>query len=351
MNRLLPSVILIILCGSAYSQTTTPGQLLRLARSTYEQGRLHEIESQLKPIFTDTRTTKAEKVEGYKILCQSYIYLEEPEKADEAMLNILRTDPYFQINEAVDPAEFVALYRTFRTDPIYRIGAKLGVNATRPNVRESVTAVELSSDSEYKYLIGIQFGATADLPFSKKITLHGELNYQQKRFEIDMKVDRGADLNGENQQNSLTGLESQTWLSLPITAEYLLAESRYNPYVSAGVAVDYLLASNITSERQRDNQQSIEQKKYEFTPNREKMNISIIAAAGTKLKLAGGYFVAEVRFSYGLTNVNSKETAFSNASFTLDQGYADSIFNLNTLSLTGSYIHNIFNPKKLTRRK
>jgi hypothetical protein len=81
------------------------------------------------------------------------------------------------------------------------------------------------------------------------------------------------------------------------------------------------------------------------------MNISIIAAAGTKLKLAGGYFVAEVRFSYGLTNVNSKETAFSNASFTLDQGYADSIFNLNTLSLTGSYIHNIFNPKKLTRRK
>lgn len=39
----------------------------------------------------------------------TYIYLEEPAKADQSMLNILLTDPYFEINEAMILAEFVAL--------------------------------------------------------------------------------------------------------------------------------------------------------------------------------------------------------------------------------------------------
>lgn len=351
MKRLLPFLLFIISSASVLAQSATPGQILRLARSSYEQGRLNEVTTQLnKEFFSDARTTKPEKVEGYKILCQAYIYLEEPEKADEAMLRILETDPYFQINEAVDPAEFVALYKTFRTTPIYRIGAKLGINATQPNVKESVTAVELAEGSEYRYLIGIQFGASAELPINSKLTLHGDLLFQQKRFGLDMTVDRGDDLNGEPQLNRFEGIESQTWISFPVTVEYLLLpEKKYKPYVAAGVAVDYLLSSSMSSERLRDNQQSIQQKTYDM--ERESIALNAVVAGGVKIPLAGGYFVAEVRFNYGLTNVNSKETAFANQEFTLDQGYADPIFNLNSLSLTGSYIYNVFKPKKLTKRK
>jgi len=65
------------------------------------------------------------------------LYLpEEPEKADESMLSLLRTDPYFKPNPDVDPAEFIGLYNTFRTRPVYRLGVKFSINASQPNVSD-----------------------------------------------------------------------------------------------------------------------------------------------------------------------------------------------------------------------
>lgn len=352
MKRPLLFILILLSYNSALAQTEGPtaAQTLRLARATYEQGRLHEIPAQLDDKVI-TQMTKSEKVEAYKILCLTYIYLEEPAKADESMLSILRTDPYFQINEAVDPAEFVALYKTFRTTPIYRIGAKLGVNGSRPNVTESATAVELSGDSEYKFLVGFQFGATADLPLTKKLTLHGDLLYQQKKFEIDLKVDRGVNETGEQLLNEFQGVESQNWLSLPITIEYKFLEKKFNPYIGAGLAIDYLLTSKITSERARENQTSIQEKTYDFKPQREPINISAVASVGVKVRMAGGFFVAETQFIYGLTNVSTKETSFANSQYALEQGYADSVYKLTSMVVTASYIQNIFNPKKLKRKK
>ena len=348
MRRLYLLFLLVCIGTKALSQGANCAQTLRLARATYEQGRLHEIESQLKDCLASgfTKEEKQLKVEGYKILCLSYIYLEEPAKADEAMLNLKRTDPYYAPNPQVDPAEFVALFNTFRKDPIYRIGAKLGVNASQPNVTEQVAAVDITSGSGYKYLIGFQFGASADLPMNfliKGITLHGDLMFQQKKYEVNLTVNRGSGM-----QNEFNGTESQNWLSLPITIEYKILEKKFNPYVALGIGVDYLLGSTITSERQRDNQASIEPKS--FSPERQKINVSALGAAGVKLPMGSGFVVIEARYSYGLTNVTTKESAFSNAQYTLDYGYADSIFKISSLSLTGSYIINIFNPKKLKRK-
>lgn len=352
MKRFLSFVFLLLSIG-AFAQTPngpTPAQTLRLARATYEQGRLHEIPSQLHNEVISAMN-KQEKVEAYKILCLSYIYLEEPEKADESMLNILRTDPYFEINEAVDPAEFVALYKTFRTRPIYRIGAKLGVNATRPNVVETASAVELTHGSQYKFLIGFQFGATADLPLTNNLTLHGDLLFQQKKFNLKLEVDRGVGESGEELTNLFEGDENQTWISLPLTVEYKFMDKKFNPYVGGGVSVDYLLGSKITSLRARENETSIEEKTYDFKPQRNSFNVSAVGVAGIKLRMAGGYFVAEARFIYGLTQVSSKETAYKNTRYALEQGYADSVYKLTSVVVTGSYIQNIFNPKKLKRKK
>jgi outer membrane protein W len=352
MRRLYSLCLLVFISSQAFSQQPNQepncAQKLRLARATYEQGRLHEIEGQLAECLKGgfSKEEKQLKVEGYKILCLSYIYLEEPAKADEAKLNLKRTDPYYRPNPRVDPAEFVALYKTFREDPIYRIGAKIGVNATQPNVTERVAAVDLDNSSGYKYLIGFQFGAAADLPLNflvKGLTLHGDVMFQQKKYEINLLVNRGSGF-----ENEFNGEESQSWISLPLTLEYKLFDKKFNPYIAAGVGIDYLLSSTITSERQRDNQASIEPKS--FSPEREKLNISAIGAAGVKLPMAGGFIVIEARFTYGIKNVTTKESAFANAQYTLDYGYADSIFKLNSLAITGSYIINIFNPKKLKRK-
>ena len=107
MKRLLPAFLIGVLgwCHGAFAQQTSCAQNLRLARATYEQGRLHEVPTYVQSCIQNGSTQ--EKVEAYKLLCLSYIYLEEPEKADQAMLNILQTDNYFTVDPASDPAEFV----------------------------------------------------------------------------------------------------------------------------------------------------------------------------------------------------------------------------------------------------
>jgi len=348
MKRLLPLLIVLLCVCESYAQLTSCAQTLRLAQSTYEQGRLHEVPSLLQACLANG-FNKQEKVTAYKLLTLSYLYLEEPEKADEAMLNLLRTDPYFEINPAVDPAEFVGLYRTFRTKPIYRVGVTLGVNATQPNVTSSVETAS-NSKSEYKYGVAFQVGGNFEIPMkNEKLTINPSLLFQQKAFDVESKVNRGTDSEGNELFNTTTGREQQAWIALPVTVQYAFSKSRFNPYVAAGISTDYCLRSDITIETAQDNAGAVQEKVVAL--ERNKINLSALVAAGGKLRIFGGYFTGEVRFQYGLLNVNSEEKAYDNSDVVFSNNLGDSVFKLNSLSLTVGYVQNIFNPKKLTRRK
>jgi hypothetical protein len=342
MKRFL---LLMLLSGAVVchvSAQSTCTQTLRTARSTYDQGRLHEL-----PVLLDgcikNGFTQQELVEAYKLLTLAYIYLEEPKKADEAMLNLLRTDHYFEINAATDPAEFIALYRTFRTNPIYRIGAKIGANASQPNVVESVEANQ--GTSKYQYRINVQFHVAVDIPLTQSLTLCPELGIMQRSFKYENIVTY------QDTTFISTVTETQSWASLPLTIQYQFNKFSFKPYIALGVQADYLLGSTLSAERIRQGFQSIQQESEDFKGMREKLNLSVLAAAGARFKLGGGFVIAEVRFAYGLANVSSKESAFQSNQLSFKYGYADSIFKVNSLSVTAGYVYNIFNPKKLRSRK
>lgn len=351
MKKLLP-VILLIVSYSSFAQNVTPGQTLRLARATYEQGRLHEIPAQLNSDVLG-EMNKQEKVEAYKILCLSYIYLEEPEKADEAMLNILNTDPYFQINIAVDPAEFVALYKTFRRNPIYRIGVHLGGNFSQPNVSEVVNTIYGSS--EYQSKFGLQLGISADYPLnfiSNRLTLHADLSWQQKKFELTSSNDQGDD-----EKNQTIALESQSWLSLPISVQYSILKvddikpRKYDPYVSLGIATDLLIGADINAERTREGETSIEAKNYDVKKQRNSLNLSLIGALGVKTRFAGGLLGVEARYVYGLSDITSLSKEYNNTDIFLTYAVPSTLYKMNSVSVNVTYVQNIFKPKKLTLKK
>lgn len=342
MKRLLLLMIFSGAVVSLVSAQSTCTQTLRTARSTYDQGRLHEL-----PVLLDgcikNGFTKQELVEAYKLLTLAYIYLEEPKKADEAMLNLLRTDHYFEINESTDPAEFVALYKTFRTNPVYRIGAKVGANASQPNVMESVEANQ--GTSEYKYGINVQFHVAVDIPLTSSLTLCPEIGIMQRNF----KYENVATYQDTTFISTIT--EKQAWMSLPVTLQYQFNKFSFKPYIAVGVQGDYLLGSTLSAERIRQGFQSIQQESEDFKGSREKLNLSALIAAGARFRLGGGFVVTEVRFAYGLSTISSKESAFQSNQLSFKYGYADSIFKVNSLSVTAGYVYNIFNPKKLRRGK
>jgi Outer membrane protein beta-barrel domain len=343
MKRILALAFFTALCGTALAQNCA--QTLRLARSTYDQGRLHELPGLMKPCLANNGAdgfTKQERVEAYKLLTLAYIYLEEPEKADSTMLKLLNTDHYFEINKEVDPAEFIGLYKTFRTDPVYRIGIKAGAMASQPNVANSNSAND--GTSSYDNKIGILVGAFIEIPVLKKFVLNPEIYFQSKTF-------------GYNNTHSIANTpatETQNWISVPVSLQYEFFKQKFKdkklrilPYVSVGAQADYQLSGTISLTTTKTDQLPVAQKSY--TLNRNSFNISAIISAGVKIKAGPGLIVGEVRYMHGLKNLLNPEDVYANQFTVFDNYVVDGIFKLNSLSVTIGYAYNVFNPKKLKR--
>jgi len=335
MRRLLPLTLVFFITASV---TYAQNQSLRLARSVYEQGRLQEIPS----ILTDkliSSLTSSEQVEAYKLLCLTNIYLEEPEQADNYMLKILQTDHEFVLNRDAEPAEFVALYETFRHNPVYSIGGKAHGIASQPNVVSSEKVN--NGSSEYQYRLGYAVHIVGEIPLTRKLTLNPELGFQNRTFKNTNTEDNFV---GE-------GFEKQNWITLPISVQYSLFEfKKIHFYVSAGASIDYLLSSDITATLLRgENASSLPEKTITVIEDRNKINSSILISAGGKRKIGSGYLLGEIRFQYGLTNNTDIGGTFSNPTLTFDYHLVDSIFKLNSLSISVGYVVNIYKPKKLSK--
>lgn len=343
MKRSLLSILAFIIVESVWAQCA---QNIRLAQSTYEDGRLHEIYSILKPCLNSSDITKAEKVQALKLLTETYIYLEEPAKADSCMLEMLRADPNTKVDESVDPPEFKALYETFRTNPIYRYGAKVGVNLTGANISDQVKVTDGSG--KYKSAVNFQAGAAFEVPLTQenRFIFNPELYFILRNLKSTLTTELPEG------NNITTESESQRWISLPISLQYNILykqekekELKFHPYVSLGVSTDYLISSEITLDRTRIEHSPVSEKN--LTPTRNKVNVGAIASAGVKLKMGGGYFITEVRLLYSLTQTNSVSTALDNEQMALDYAFANSPYKLTALALTVGYVQNVFNPKKL----
>ncbi len=347
MRRLLLLFILTSSLTSAVTaQTQSPcAQTLRLAQSIYDQGRLHELPQLLQGCLDRNEFNDEEKVATYKLLTLTYIYLEEPVRADEMMLALLRTDTEFQVNDAVDPSEFVALYKTFRTHPIYRIGGKLGVIAAAP----SVVTSEFVNDGTNKYTHNYGFSAavSAEIPLgvlTNKFTLNPEFAIQMVSFNT---TNSGADA-----VQVTDGHENQLWASLPVSVQYTLFQRRItNVFVAAGLSADYLLSSSIRIFGDRgDGVATISENSFTVIDQRNRFNSAFILSAGFKRKIGNGFLIGEVRYRQGLLPMLTKADVYENSTLVHDYHYVDGIFRVNSLSISIGYILNRYNPKKLNFR-
>jgi hypothetical protein len=342
MKRFLVVGFIVLVVGKAFAQAPNCSQTLRLATSTYEQGRLHELPGLLDGCLKSGFTTE-QKVQAYKLLTLAYIYLEEPEKADEAMLKILQTNNYFQVNDALDPAEFIALYKTFRTKEIFRLGLTLGPNLTQTNLISSNSASAASSKYQFGY--GFSGGVAAEIPFTRKITFNPEIQLQLSGFS---NTSSSTQSTGEF-VTSMT--QRLSYISVPLLVQYEISDKKFRPYAVGGLSVDYLFASNRSLVEARPGFAPVELSSTSTLPSQNKVNLSAVIGAGMRLRVAGGYFITEVRYKYGFTPVTRSSGTFTNDPQVFSYKYADALYTINCLSLSFGFVQNFFNPKKLKPKK
>ncbi|MEP2772291.1 MAG: outer membrane beta-barrel protein [Fulvivirga sp.] len=346
MRRLLVLFLFLFIAQLGYSQCA---QILRQGRTVYDEGRIHELPSLLasciKSGFSDE-----ERTEAYRLLILSYIYLDEPEKADETMLALLRDNPEFQINQESDPAELINLYGTFRTKPILKVGVKMGTNLTTTNLIQNGSVNNLNGeiDQDFSAGIGLIGGLVVELPFkNNKLSLALELSFNRYSFKSESNLYSNAD--GSIVTNTLF-VENQNIAELSPSIQFAPFKMNISPFFGLGGSLNYLLNTTTTSSREVLGFQEIRENDIDLTDARQKLTYSIILSAGIKPKLNRGNVLITLRYKYGLVNVvNSDKTLDVAPEFIFDYYGYYSDFKTSHLELAIGYIFNIYNPKKISQ--
>jgi hypothetical protein len=364
MKRFLGLSALVLLLGnSVYGQVTNCTQVLRLAQSTYEQGRLHELPGLLKNCLSTSEDnsgfTKQQRVDAYRYLTLAYIYLEEPKKADSTMLLLLNTDHYFEINANVDPAEFVALYNTFRTKPVFSIGIKGGLNNTSPIVTKNYYEGNAAAgQGKYGSKIGFQVGFVFEKhlfdrsrsKFLSGLTFAPELLYTLRSISVSQPKVFSSDSTGKSVATG-TGIPKQGWLDFNPIFQYQLKQSTLNPYIGFGPGVSYLLNGPATLTLVRNNSVgTVSGPDVVMKTSYQKIVPSLIATAGVKYQFGSIKLTAEVRVQYGLTSVVNPSTR-TNSQAASDDAFVLNDFKQFNAMVNVGFIYPYFNPIKKSHKK
>ncbi len=353
---------LTLLCSKAYSQETQPDlnctQTLRTARSIYDQGRLHELPTWLNGCLIKSEDnggfTTNERIEAYRILTLAYIYLEEPEDADKSMVNLLHTDPFFQLDEEVDPVEFKNLYKKFRTNPVYRVGLKIGGNTDHINVISNHYMWAASKGKgEYNAKPGLQIGLLFEKDITERLIANPEVFFTSYSFNYSNSS--ALSTVGNEKGGDVDHTISQKRLQANFLVQYKLKETKsiadkFIPYVAAGPTVAYLMASQFAGNTNVD--EEITGTPFDTRENYKPLTFALTAVAGVKFKVGGFYITGDFRFQYGFLNIVKKDNRLrwqGEAERLYDYGYVDNDFSLSQSMLNIGIIFPKFNPKKLIR--
>jgi hypothetical protein len=348
VNFLKPCAIIfmILTWGSPYAvaQNNCP-QTLKRAQSTYDEGRISEVQGILEPCLEDKEGfTKDERIAAYKLLTLTSLYFNERTDAEKYMHQFLSLNPEYEINESLDPVEFINLYNSFRTTPVMIFGLKIGANLQLVQVTKHFS-VDNSAETRgsYRHPANFQAGAMFEFPLRKKWSLLTELNFVMKSYTYSDKILGFADIQIQ---------EKQTMLELPVLLHLNLKKpkSRFTPYLNMGPTFGALIGDRATVSR-KDNLEGtlldVPGPQLRIMSIRHTLQYYASIGVGFKLKnfIGNGYLWADFRYNHGLRNVVKPEMRTSNIDLVYNYLHIDNDFRMHNFVLSLGYALPHYKPK------
>jgi hypothetical protein len=345
---------LLMMSNISFSQNICSEKLSR-AESMFELGHLYQIFTLLEECIQDG-FTKEEKIKAYRLMAIVYLYLDEYLNAEQAYLSLLRLNPEYKPNQAIDPAELFYLHNRFLTTPRWSfIMARAGINFSmiRPYNFYNTDGFgkDLFHDSEidplsnrgksYKPNPGLTIGSGIKYGYSERFSLTGEVLLKLNRIRVK------ENLLGHS---NLVFNEDQFNLELPIFVNYHFPEHKFRPYLLGGASLNFLFhsaAKNLKIERTQGVTVLPETgPNISLLRNRNAMGYSIVVGGGIHYKVGVNYVLFEVRQSFGLKNIASKSNRYGNNEMLYRYMYIDDDMRMDNLMINVSYVKPFYNPRK-----
>lgn len=341
MKRLFLAICLFAAANASLWAQSTCSQNLLAAQRKYDQGLLSEVDALLSSCIQEG-FSKAERLQAYRLLILSNLFLDESEKAEELMFNLLKLEPNYKANVLVDPSEYLQLYNSYRAVPVFAVGLRGGVNSTSVRILNRYNFGNTDQAAEtYSNIPSLSFGISTYTTVYKRLLLTVDFLYASRSYALN---DPFLDF-------VLLYEEILNTLEIPIGLSYVLRKGNYKPYVSVGIAPAFLLAANATADRSRDNgTKEATGPALEIDEIRKDWNISGYAAAGLRKKFGRSEVFAEARYYRGFTNIPVIDKRYSNVELVYRYGHIDNDFTLNNLMISAGFIQNFYHVKKVKQK-
>ncbi len=315
------------------------------AQIAFDEGKVSQAETLLEPCMENF--DREEKLIAYRLLVIAYLYTNNDEKAELNMRNLLLINPEYRLKPN-DPAEFIEMYKSFRTRPVWVFGAKIGANLTRVNAYNFYSTDNLNVQTmSYTSLLGFNIGGTAIKPITNKIEVLAEINFVRQSYKFSTE---------QFDYETLVFTENILWGNLPILFKYNFIDkydfnkTGIKPYMTIGASASYMFASSGTSVRSdvvtKEISRSVTGAATDLLPYRNRLGANAILGFGAEYKMGRGNIVVDARYMYGFLNVSDPKKRYENQKDIFKYGYVDNDFRLGTIMFSVGYYTPIYNPKR-----
>lgn len=350
-KKILPVIVLSLFALHVYGQSCS--QRLTQAEREYEAGRLAIIPTLIGDCFGNAKEggfNKAERIRAHKILTLVHIFTDDEPSADRSLISLLKEDPEHLLDERVDPAELFYLYDQFQTEPIFRIGFRLGTNTSFPNDFEKFSASTAGEDNKFYNSSGNRsIGFMGEVTFEKYLNYGleavGGLQYRFSSYSVN------NDFNDPIFNNEI--VNAQSYLRLPVYLRYTYNYKQrggVKPYVFIGGSLDYLLTAQYTdASREGGAPFSLDQDNGDLTAFDQvnDINFSFTGGIGAKFPVKTHFFFAEFRYDKSFINYIKSENRYNNQAIVFDVGHVEDNLTLDFVSFSIGWIQSIYSPKRL----
>ncbi len=313
---------------------------LKMAQNAYDNGLLEQIPHLLTKCINNLN--KTQRIEAYRVLILSYLFNNQAGLADEYMEKLLKFDPLF-IPFTYDPIEFGKLYDSYRTEPIYSIGALLGGAITFPDIADIYTAFNTSNNiTKYRILPSFSFSLFFNKYISDQIKLNLTINLQQNRYTA---IQKPFPFNQTEISDNLI------YIGLGLAGIYELGNLKTNllkPYVRLGIQPINLVSANANATRiyTDESKPTITDQGIPISNIRNRYNLSIFSSIGIKYRTGKSWIFADLAYNRNLFLSNNSNKRFQNNELLFKYFYIDNNFYLQNINLMFGVVQSFYNPQK-----
>ncbi len=365
MRLILVCGLLIVSISVGFAQTAACTRLLGDAEEAFDQGRLLDVKDMLltnnKKVDCFSSFSKDEQIRAEKLLVKVHLFTDNVPEAEKALVDLLIADKEHQLAKD-DPSELHFLYSQFKTEPIFRLGARLSVNKSLPSVIRSHNTFQ-STEKQYNENavnnpglgVGFSFEVLIERHIKNgiEIGLGPQLRVANYQVEGDFLEESGLVFYNVTNQS--------TMLRIPLLGRYNFNYDKKNIegirlnkmwYVFGGASYDLMMnAKYINTDRTGGTAFTLTDENSSLTDLDQvaTSNVSIFAGAGVKLRMGRAkvdFLTFELRYDNSLFNYTDPDNRYANQDVAFDIGHVEDDLTLNTVSISVGYTRSFYKPSK-----